>query len=72
MTPEHGAKIAAALTGRTLSDDHRAATAAALQGRVMSAEARAKMSASQRRRRAREATCVAKEPGRRAGGQVAV
>jgi hypothetical protein len=58
MTPEHRAKIAAALTGRTLSDEHRAAMAAALRGRVMSAEARAKMSASQRRRRACEATGI--------------
>jgi hypothetical protein len=56
VSPEHRAKIAASLTGRTLSAEHRAAIAAALTGKTIPAEGRAKMSASQRRRRALEAS----------------
>jgi hypothetical protein len=56
VSPEHRAKIAAALTGRKLPAEHGAAIAAALTGKTIPAETRAKMSASQRRRRAREAS----------------
>jgi hypothetical protein len=54
LSPEHRARISAALTGRTLSDAHRAALAAAQRGKTASAQTRARMSASQRRRRALE------------------
>jgi hypothetical protein len=56
VSPQHRARIAAALTGRPLSAEHRAAIAAALTGKTIPAETRARMAASQRRRRSLEAS----------------
>jgi hypothetical protein len=64
VSPEHWARIAAALTGRPLSAEHRAAIAAGLTGKTIPAETRARMSASQKRRRARETSGAGRLDGR--------
>jgi hypothetical protein len=58
FSPEHGAKIAAAMRGRALSPEHRAKISAAHLGKTISPETRAKLSAALRGRKRSPETCA--------------